>query len=224
MSGHRRSKNQAEFFSFGLNGQDDPFGLLDHDFKILDERKTRDAFNWPERYKKGDAVDTVILALDPDNRKISLGIKQLDKDPWTTVASEYKIGDVIEGTVSKITNFGAFVKLPTGIEGLVHISELSSNDVSKVEDLLKVVQVSQFKVIKVSPEERKLGLSLRALKEPAAPAPSAPAEQPDDSERAKARSAAREMRESEQKQKAKEPAKNALQQALEEHAAKNKKQ
>ena len=115
-----------------------------------------------ERYKKGDEVEAIILAIDADNRKVSLGIKQLDKDPWSSVASEYKLGSMVEGTVSKITNFGAFVKLPTGIEGLVHISELSEQEVTKVEDILKVGQASSFRVIKVSPEERKLGLSLRA--------------------------------------------------------------
>src|SRR5207244_6210240 len=97
----------------------------------------------------GDFVDAVILALDPDNRKISLGIKQLENDPWSNVAKEYKQGDLVEGTVSKITNFGAFVKLPTGIEGLVHISELSDTDIAKVDDILKVGQSATFKVIKV---------------------------------------------------------------------------
>lgn len=178
-----------------------------------------------DRYKKGDMVDAVVLALDPANRKISLGIKQLDKDPWASVASEYKVGDVIEGTVSKVTNFGAFVKLPTGIEGLVHISELSSTEVGKVDDVLKVGQAAKFKVIKVSPDERKLGLSLRALTEPARPVVEAPKEAPAQQESAekqqKAKPAPKEH--AEPKAKAKEAApKNALQQALEEHAAKLK--
>ena len=119
-----------------------------------------------ERYKKGEEVEASILSIDPDNRKVSLGIKQLEKDPWSSVASEYKLGSMVEGTVSKITNFGAFVKLPTGIEGLVHISELADHDVVKVEDILKVGQTSSFRVIKVSPEERKLGLSLRSERQP----------------------------------------------------------
>ncbi len=117
-----------------------------------------------ERYKKGDDVAAVILAIDPDHRKVSLGIKQLEKDPWEKVAEQYTVGNNVEGTVSKITNFGAFIKLPTGIEGLVHISELSDKEVEKVEDILQVEQTKTFRVIKVSPTERKLGLSLKSEK------------------------------------------------------------
>lgn len=191
-----------------------------------------------DRYKKGDIVEAIILSLDPENRKISLGIKQLDKDPWSNVGTEYKLGDSIEGTVSKITNFGAFVKLGTGIEGLVHISELADNDVNKVEDILKLGQVAKFKVIKVSPEERKLGLSLKALNQPTQPVKqdgetaTAPAktDAPSRPVRAKAvpattaASQPKERTEVSTASKQKEPARNALQQALEEHAAKQKKQ
>lgn len=118
-----------------------------------------------DRYKKGDLVSAVIMGIDTDNRKVSLGIKQLEKDPWINVASEYSVGNKIDGIVSKITNFGAFVKLPTGIEGLVHISELADRDVEKVDDILKIGQSATFRIIKVSPEERKLGLSLKSEKE-----------------------------------------------------------
>ena len=112
-------------------------------------------------YKKGDMVEAVVLAVDKNNKKISLGIKQLQQDPWTTIESEYPMGTTVEGTVSKITNFGAFVKLPSGIEGLVHISELSNQNVNKVEDVLKVGQKETFRVINVNKEDRKLGLSLK---------------------------------------------------------------
>ncbi|MFA6264064.1 MAG: 30S ribosomal protein S1 [Candidatus Babeliales bacterium] len=174
-----------------------------------------------DRYKKADTVEAVILSLDPENRKISLGIKQLEKDPWTTVATEYKIGDIAEGSISKITNFGAFVKLSSGIEGLVHISELSDAEVAKVDDILKVGQIAKFRVIKVSPEERKLGLSLRALKEKPAGE-----EQPVMREKtAKAPTAEKAAAEQPKPVKQRE-IKSALQQALEEHAArlKNSKQ
>ncbi len=119
-----------------------------------------------DKYKKGDMVDAIILSIDADNRKVSLGVKQLEKDPWANVANEYAVGSTVEGTVSKITSFGAFIKLSTGIEGLVHISELSNAEVTKVDDILKVGQLEKFKVIKVSADDRKLGLSLRAIKEP----------------------------------------------------------
>lgn len=122
-----------------------------------------------DRYKKGDPAEAVILSLDPEHRKISLGIKQLEKDPWTRVAEAHKVGDIVEGAVSKITNFGAFIRLSSNIEGLVHVSELTDKENTKVEDILKVGQTEKFKVIKVSPEERKLGLSLRALTQPDRP-------------------------------------------------------
>lgn len=112
-------------------------------------------------YKKGDTVEAVVLAVDKNNKKISLGVKQLQQDPWDAIEKEYPIGSLIEGTVSKITNFGAFIKLASGIEGLVHISELADHNVNKVEDILKVGQKEQFRVINVNKEERKLGLSLK---------------------------------------------------------------
>jgi|SaaInlStandDraft_4_1057021.scaffolds.fasta_scaffold04002_2 small subunit ribosomal protein S1 len=118
-----------------------------------------------DRYKKGEEITAVVLAMDIDNRKISLGIKQLESDPWQDINEQYPVGKIVEGVVSKVTNFGAFIKLESGIEGLVHISELSDKEVEKVEDIIQVGQKAEFKVIKVSKEDRKLGLSIRALKE-----------------------------------------------------------
>jgi len=112
-------------------------------------------------YKLGDEVEVIVLSIDKNTKKISLGVKQLEQDPWVTVEEQYPAGTILEGTVSKITNFGAFVKLSSGIEGLVHISELSNQNVEKVEDVLKVDQKTQFRVINVNKDERKLGLSLR---------------------------------------------------------------
>jgi len=112
-------------------------------------------------FKKGDTVEAVVLAVDKGNKKISLGIKQLQQDPWDNIEKEYPMGSLVEGTVSKITNFGAFIKLPSGIEGLVHISELANHNVAKVEEVLKVGQKEQFRVINVNKEDRKLGLSLK---------------------------------------------------------------
>ncbi len=130
-------------------------------------------FSWTEhiehpadRYKKGDEVEAVITGINKQTKKISLGIKQLTTNPWEEIEKQYPVGSMIEGEVSKITNFGAFVKLPTGIEGLVHISELGGN-AEKVEDILKVGEKHTFKVIKVLPEEHKLGLSLKTEEESA---------------------------------------------------------
>lgn len=113
-------------------------------------------------YKKGAEVEAVILGIDQDKKKISLGIKQLSQDPWESIEEKYPVGTIIEGEVSKITGFGAFIKLSSGIEGLVHISELAQGGkVDNVEDVLKVGQTSKFRVINVNQQERKLGLSLQ---------------------------------------------------------------
>lgn len=112
-------------------------------------------------YQKGQEVEAVILGIDKDSKKISLGIKQLSQDPWETIEQHYPVGSIVDGVVSKTTNFGAFIKLPIGIEGLVHISELSDQQVDKVEDVLKVGQKAQFRVLNVSKQDRKLGLSMK---------------------------------------------------------------
>lgn len=117
-------------------------------------------------YKRGQEVEAVILGIDEQNKRVSLGIKQLTQDPWATIEQQYPVGSIVEGEVSKIINFGAFVKLPNGIEGLVHISELSDQNIEKVEDVLKVGQKSEFRVIKITKEDHKLGLSLKTKEEP----------------------------------------------------------
>ncbi len=172
-----------------------------------------------EKYKKGDIVKAQILSIDVPNKKVSLGIKQLEKDPWENIAQQYPVGSSVEGTISKITNFGAFVKLPPGIEGLVHISELSDNEVEKVEDILKVGDTKQFKVIKVNEEERKLGLSLRTTTFKAKEETSSP---PQGTNKEKAK---KEIKQSKEPKKPKEQPKpkGILQQALEAHAARLKK-
>lgn len=116
-------------------------------------------------YKKGDMVNAVITEINKEKRKISLGIKQLEENPWENLEAKYPIDSTVEGEVTKITDFGAFIRLPSGIEGLVHISELSGNTVDRVEDVLKVGEKRTFRVIKVNQEEHKLGLSLKPKSE-----------------------------------------------------------
>lgn len=161
-------------------------------------------------YARGDMVEAVILAIDKDNKKVSLGIKQLSQDPWESIEQQYPVGSMIEGEVSKIAAFGAFVKLPTGIEGLVHISELADKQVEKVDDILKVGQRATFRVINVNRGERKLGLSLKSESAPRR------ADQP----AAEARpSAPKERKASAQQATASAPkAKSSLQLELEKHA------
>lgn len=112
-----------------------------------------------DRYKQGQEVEAVVLAIDKDNKKISLGIKQLVVDPWEKVAEEYPAGSIVEGEVSKITNFGAFVRLPNNIEGLVHNTVLSQEQGKKAEEIFTVGQKAQFRIVNINKEERKLALS-----------------------------------------------------------------
>ncbi|MDP6582392.1 MAG: 30S ribosomal protein S1 [Vicinamibacterales bacterium] len=116
-----------------------------------------------EVLKKGDEVEAMVLNIDPDNQRLSLGLKQLATDIWDDFFENNKVGTVVEGKVVRITNFGAFVELAEGIEGLIHVSEFDDQaGHDKVE--LKVDEVTSMKIIKLSPSERKIGLSIRALK------------------------------------------------------------
>lgn len=169
-------------------------------------------------YKKGDTVEAVVLAVDKNNKKISLGVKQLQQDPWDAIEKEYPIGSFIEGTVSKITNFGAFIKLPSGIEGLVHISELADHNVNKVEDILKVGQKEQFRVINVNKDERKLGLSLKKEGSSESTAHQERRERP--SRAASEKSAGKQSKSSSESSAPK--AKNLFQLELEKYAARNR--
>jgi len=168
-----------------------------------------------DRYKKGDIVDAIILGIDEGNKKISLGVKQLSEDPWEKIKDKYPVGAIIEGEISKITNFGAFVKLPEGIEGLLHISELSDQNVEKVEDIVKLGEKRQFRVINLNKDERKLGLSLKLKKkEGEKTEDKKPKERPVHKQK--------EARAPKKTDTSKQKPKSALQIALEEHAARNK--
>jgi small subunit ribosomal protein S1 len=112
-------------------------------------------------YKKGQTVEAVILGIDEENKKVSLGIKQLTQDPWEAVEQEFQAGKIVEGEVSKITNFGAFIRLASGIEGLVHISEFSDKDGEKIDQVLHVGDKRQFRVVSVNKSEHKVGLSTK---------------------------------------------------------------
>ena len=116
-----------------------------------------------EVIKKGDKVEAIVLHVDKAGRRISLGLKQTQPDPWkTTVPEKYRVGMDVTGKVVRITDFGAFVELPDGIEGLLHVSELSAGRVNKPEDIVTVGQELTLKIIKLDADDRKLGLSLRA--------------------------------------------------------------
>ncbi|MDR3406172.1 MAG: 30S ribosomal protein S1 [Chthoniobacter sp.] len=115
-----------------------------------------------EVIKKGDEIEAVVIDIDKQNQRISLGIKQLEGDPWKEIEGKYKIGDLVKGKVSKITTFGAFLSLDGDIDGLIHISQISEDRVDKIKDHLKVGQEVEARVIKVDKGERRIGLSLKA--------------------------------------------------------------
>ncbi len=129
---------------------------------VSDLSWTRKINHPSEVLKKGDQVEAVVIDIDKANQRIALGVKQLDQDPWKEIDTLYKIGDLVKGHVTKLANFGAFVALQNDIDGLVHISQLSEDHVSKVKDILKVGQEVEARVIKVDKVERRIGLSIKA--------------------------------------------------------------
>ncbi len=114
-----------------------------------------------EVLKKGDRIDAIILAIDPESKKITLGLKQLGSNPWENIANAIPVGSLVNGTVTKTTAFGAFVELESGIEGLVHVTELSDQPFGKVEDVVREGDKITAKVIKVDPEHKKIALSIK---------------------------------------------------------------
>lgn len=115
-----------------------------------------------EKYKKGDEVECMVLEIDQEKQRISLGIKQMHEDPWQNAIPEaYKPGMVVHGNVTKITNFGVFVELEEGLEGLLHISELADKKVENPQDVVKPGEEVNVKILRVDLEDRKIGLSLK---------------------------------------------------------------
>ena len=138
---------------------------IDGMIHVSDMSWTRKINNPNEMLKVGDEVEAVILDIDPQQQRISLGLKQIEEDPWANINDLYKIGDVVSGKVTKITAFGAFVELSHKIDGLVHISQISKDRVEKVKDKLSLGQEIEARVIKIDRDERRIGLSIKALEE-----------------------------------------------------------
>lgn len=114
----------------------------------------------------GDKVKVFVLGVDKESKRISLGMKQLEPDPWVHVIEKYKINDIVHGTISRIAAFGAFIRLSDNLEGLIHISELSYDHVKKVEDVVSVGDEVQARIIKLLPDEQRIGLSLKGVNNP----------------------------------------------------------
>jgi small subunit ribosomal protein S1 len=118
-----------------------------------------------ELYKKGDVVKAKVLAIDPENEKFSLGVKQLQPDPWHQIAMEHPVGSLVKGRITSLTDFGAFVEIKPGIEGMIHISEVSSDKIDSLAEVLEVGQEVEAVVLRISPENKKIGLSIKAIDE-----------------------------------------------------------
>ena len=137
--------------------QDDIDGMI----HVSDMSWIRKVNNPSEILKKGDEVEAVILEVDDVNQRISLSMKKLTDDPWQTIQNKYKVGDIVEGKVTKMASFGAFVELEGGIDGLIHISELSDERVNRVKDVVNAGDIVRARVKNISTEDRRIGLSLR---------------------------------------------------------------
>jgi small subunit ribosomal protein S1 len=116
-----------------------------------------------ELYQKGDIIQAIVLEIDKNNERFSLGIKQLQTDPWETVAERYEVGKEITGTVTNVTDFGIFIELEEGIEGLVHVSEISKEKIKTPVGMFNVNDVITARVMNINSEERRIGLSIKRM-------------------------------------------------------------
>jgi small subunit ribosomal protein S1 len=130
---------------------------------ISDMSWTRNIGHPSEILKKGQVIETQILNVDKENKRISLGLKQIQPDPWETVAQRYPMGSRVTGKVVRLTDFGAFVELEPGVDGLLHISQMSSRQVGSASEIVNVGDELTLLVIRVDPNERRIGLSLKEL-------------------------------------------------------------
>ncbi|HEY3336634.1 MAG TPA: 30S ribosomal protein S1 [Candidatus Limnocylindrales bacterium] len=163
-----------------------PFGIF-IDLGGIDGLVHKSELSWnkvnnPEAgYKVGDEVEAEVIDINHERGRISLSIRRLQPDPWESTVADFKVGDVIDGTVTKLVNFGAFVRVREGLEGLIHISELSHQRVAHPGDVVHEGQVLKLKIISLDSERHRLGLSLKQAEEPPARpmpelgAPAAPA-------------------------------------------------
>jgi small subunit ribosomal protein S1 len=153
-------RNLTEFGAF-VEVEEGIDGLI----HISDLSWTKRVKHPSEVLKKGDTVEAVVLNIDADNQRLSLGLKQLATDIWDEFFAHHKVGDIVEGKIVRMTNFGAFVELAEGIEGLVHVSELDEKRIERPEEHFRPGDTFPMKIIKVTEGERKIGLSIRAVKQ-----------------------------------------------------------
>ncbi len=136
---------------------------IDGMIHVSDMSWTRKINHPSECLQKGQEIEAVVLDVNPAEQRISLGLKQAQQDPWDEIAKKFPVGSIVKGKVSKIASFGAFIELEDGVDGLVHISQISDQHVEKVKDALTVGQEVEARVVKVDRGERRIGLSIRAM-------------------------------------------------------------
>ncbi len=136
---------------------------IDGMIHVSDMSWTRKVNHPSEVLQKGQTVEAIVLEIDAANQRISLGLKQAQTDPWSSIAAHYQIGQIVKGKVSKIASFGAFVELEDGVDGLVHISQISDQHIDKVRDALSVGQEVEARIVKIDRDERRIGLSIKAV-------------------------------------------------------------
>jgi small subunit ribosomal protein S1 len=176
----RREKRDELFSSLQVNQKVTgnvrsiaPFGIF-IDLGGIDGLVHKSELSWnkvnnPEAgYKVGDEVEAEVIDINHERGRISLSIRRLQPDPWESTVADFKVGDVIDGTVTKLVNFGAFVRVREGLEGLIHISELSHQRVAHPGDVVHEGQVLKLKIISLDSERHRLGLSLKQAEEPPA--------------------------------------------------------
>ncbi|MBN2450184.1 MAG: 30S ribosomal protein S1 [Lentisphaeria bacterium] len=149
-------RNMTSYGAF-VQIQDDIDGMI----HVSDMSWTRKVNHPSEVLQKGDEIEAVILDIDPSQQRISLGMRQLMDDPWSNIEQQYRVNDVVEGTVTKLASFGAFVELANGVDGLIHISQLADERVNRVRDVVNVGDHVKARVVRIDAEERRIGLSLR---------------------------------------------------------------
>lgn len=131
---------------------------------VTDMSWTRKVTHPSEVVEKGKEIECKVISVDQQRRRIALGLKQMQDDPWTTdIPSRYKSGQIVSGTVTKLTNFGVFVGLEDGLEGLLHISELSDEKIENAEEIVKVGDPIEVKILRVDTDDRKIGLSRKRV-------------------------------------------------------------
>ncbi|MCL4218067.1 MAG: S1 RNA-binding domain-containing protein, partial [Candidatus Hydrogenedentes bacterium] len=128
---------------------------------VSDMSWTKKVAHPSEMLERNQELDVKVLSIDADNEKISVGLKQLDRDPWQEVVEAHPIGSTVEAEIAKLVSFGAFARLENGVEGLIHVSEISEDRIQKPEEALSVGDKVTCKVISIDAEDRKIGLSMR---------------------------------------------------------------